>query len=180
MGNTRRRGPARIASRLAALLLLVPVACGGALPIGDLLVGPQDFPDQDVTRTGFQTDQSAEGHPTAYAELSASGFTLRQSLVKFDSEGSARAALAGINQQWEQLARANDRITLHQSALTPLQNFDREHTSGVLEEAGGDQETWSLILVEGRVLVRLAISGASGLELLPYLAEKARAKASRQ
>ena len=97
--------------------------------------------------------------------------------MKFDSEGSARATLAAVKQQWEQLARANHRFTLVQSQLAQLRVSDQELVSGVLVETRGGETTSTLIFVEGRALLRLTISGDAGQELLPAYAEKARIKA---
>ena len=120
------------------LLLLVAVGCGGDSPaIGDLLLGPGDFPGQAVTRTGFQVGQGASGEPTGYVELAGPGFALQYSLVKFDSEGSARAVLAAVKQQWEQLARTNSRFTLVQPELAQLRVSGRELVSRMLVESGG-------------------------------------------
>ena len=43
----------------------------------------------------------------------------------FDSGDSARAALAGVNLHWEQLARDNDSTTLFSNGLAPLAIADR-------------------------------------------------------
>ena len=164
---------------MAAILLLAAVGCGGGPAIGDLLLGPDDLPGQAVTQTDVQIGHGASGEPTAYVELTAPGFTLQHSLVKFDSEDSARTALAGIKQDWEQLARLNHRISLVQSELAQLHIPDRELVSGVLVETRGGETVSTLIFVEGRALVRLTISGDTGQELLPAYAEKARIKAAQ-
>ena len=177
MGGSGRQRPIGIAGGLAGILLLV-AACGGGSPaIGDLLLGPEDFSGQAVTRTGIQVGQAASGEPTAYVKLTGPGFSLQHSLVKFDSEGSARAALAAVKQQWEQLARANHRFTLVQPELAQLRVSGRELVSGVLVEIRGEGTVSTLIFVEGRALVRMTISGDAGRALLPAYAEKARIKA---
>ena len=180
MGRTGRRRPARIAAHLAAALLLLATACGGGAPaISDLSLAPSDFPGRPVTRTGFESGQTTQGQPTAITELAGPGFTLQHSLVIFDDGVSARAALAGVKLQWEQLARGNDSTTLRRDDLAPLAIADRELVTGVLVEVRAGNQTSSLIFVQGSVLVRLTISGTSGKELVPSYAEKARVKAAR-
>ena len=166
---------------MTAALLLLATACGGGTPgITKLLLGPGDFPGGAVTRTGFESGPTAEGQPTAITELTGPGFTIQHGLVIFDSGDSARAALAGVNLHWEQLARDNDSTTLFSNGLAPLAIADRELVTGVLEEVRAGNVTSSLIFVQGSVLVRLTISGNSGKELLPSYAEKARVKAARR
>ena len=181
MGPTGRRRSAGIAAHLAAALLLLATACGGDNPaISELLLAPGDFPGRSVTRTGAQTGQTAEDQPTAITELADSGFNIRHSLVIFDSQDLARAALAGVKIQWEHLAGDNDSATLITDGLAPLAIADPELVTGVLEEVRAENQISSLIFVQGRVLVRLTISGESGKELLLSYAEKARVKAARQ
>ena len=166
---------------MAAALLLLSTACGGGTPaISELLLGPADFPGRPVTRTGVQTGRTAEGQPTAITELADPGFTIQHSLVIFDTQESARAAVAGVKLQWEQLARNNDGTTLFRDDLAPLAIADPELVAGVLEEVRTGNRTSSLIFVQGSVLVRLTISGTSGKELLPSYAETARVKAARR
>ena len=138
MGRTGRERSAGIAAQLAAALLLLSTACGGGAPgISELLPGPADFPGQAFTRTSFESGQTAQGQPTAIAELAGPGFTLQHSLVIFDDGDSARAALAGVKLQWEQLSRDNDSTTLFRDDLAPLAIADRELVTGVLEEVQG-------------------------------------------
>ena len=181
MGRTGRGRSAGIAANLAAALLFLSTACGGGAPsMSELLLGPADFPGLKVTRTGFESGQTAEGQPTAIAELSGPGFTLQHSLVIFDDRDSARATLEGVKLQWEQLARENNSTTLFGDGLASLAIGDQELVTGVLEEVRAGNRTSSLIFVQGRVLVRLAISGTSGKELLASYAEMARVKAARR
>ena len=144
------------------------------------MLGPGDFSGQAVTRTGFESGQTAQGQPTAFGELAGPDFTLQQSLVIFDDEDSASAALAGVNLQWEQQARDNNSTSLFRDDLAPLAIPDRELVTGLLEEVRAGNRTSSLIFVQGSVLVRLTISGTSGQELLLSYAEKARVKAARR
>ena len=179
MGRTGRKRSAGIAGTLAATLLLLAMACGGDSPdITELLLAPGDFSGRQLTQISLQTGETAEDQPTAITELADSGFTILHSLVIFDTQNSARAALAGVNLQWEQLARDNDGTTLSSDDLAPLAIANRELVAGLLEEAWAGNQTSSLIFVQGRVLVRLTISGASGKELLLSYAEKARVKAA--
>ena len=181
MGRPGRRRSAGIAAHLAALLLVLATACGGGTPaISELLLAPADFPGRQVTRTGVQTGQTAEDQPTAITELAAPGFSIRHSLVIFDNRESARVALAGVRLQLEQLARDNDTTTLVGDDLAPLAIADRGLVTGVLEEVRAGNQTSSLVFVQGRILVRLTMSGTSGKELLLVYAEKARVKAARR
>ena len=181
MGRTGRRRSTGIAAHLAALLLVVAAACGGGAPaISELLLVPGDFPGRPVTRTSVQTGQTAEDQPTAITELAAPGFSIQHSLVIFDTRESARVALAGVRLQLEQLARDNDGTTLVGDDLAPLAIADRGLVTGVLEEVRAGNQTSSLIFVQGRILVRLTIFGASGKELLLVSAEKARVKAAQR
>ena len=181
MGRTGRRRSAGIAAHLAAALLLLTTACGGGDPgISELLLAPGDFPDRQVTQISVQTGETDEDQPTAITELALSGSTIQHSLVIFDTQDSARAALAGVKLQWEQLARNIDGTSLVGDDLAPLAMADRELVAGVLEEVRAGKHTSSLIFVQGRVLVRLTISGTSEKEPLTSYAEKARVKAARR
>ena len=181
MGPSGRRRSAGIAAPLAATLLLLATACGGGSPaISELLLAPVDFSGRQVKQISLQTGETAEEQPTAITELAASGFTVLHSLVIFETQNSARAALAGVKLQWEQLARDNDGTILSSDDLAPLAIANRELVAGVLEEVRAGNQISSLIFVQGRVLVRLTISGTSGKELLLSYAEKARVKAARQ
>ena len=167
MGRTGKKPSAGIAATLAATLLLLAMACGGGSPdISELLLAPGDLSGRQVTQISLQTGETAEEQPTAITELAASDFTVLHSLVIFETQNSARAALAGVKLQWEQLARDNDGTTLSNDDLAPLAIASGELVAGVLEELRAGNQTSSLIFVQGRVLVRLTISGTSGMELL--------------
>ena len=181
MGRTGRRRSFGIAANLAAALFLLASACGSDAPaISELLLAPGDFSGQRATRTSIQTGETADGQPTAITELAVPGFSIQHSLVIFDTQELARAALAGVNLQWEQLADGNDGTTLFRGDLAPLAVADRELVAGVIEEVRAGHQTSSVIFVQGRVLVRLTISGASAKDLLLSYAEKARVKAARR
>ena len=181
MGRTGRGRPAGIAAHLAAILLIVATACGGGTPaISELLLAPADFPGQPFSRTSVDTGQTAEDQPTAITELAAPGFSIQHSLVIYDTQESARVALAGVRLQLDQLARDNETTTLVRDDLAPLAIADRGLVTGVLEEVRAGNQTSSLIFVQGRILVRLTMSGTSGRELLLAYAEKARVKAARR
>lgn len=181
MGRTGRSRLAGIAVHLAAVLLLIATACGGDSPaISELLLAPDDFPGRLVTRTGVQTGQTSEGQPTAITEFVDSGFIVQHSLVIFDTPGTARAALAGVSRQWEQLAADNDGTTLFRDGLAPLAITNPELVAGVLEEVRSGNQTSSMIFIQGSVLVRLTVSGAPGKEQLLAYAEQARVKAERR
>lgn len=181
MGRTGRKRKAGIAAHLAAALVLLATACGGSTPaISELLLAPGDLPGQGVIRSDVQTGQTAQGEPTAIAELTASGFTMLHSLVIFDTRESARTALSGVRLQWEQLAGDNDTTNLISGDLAPLDIADRELVAGVLEEVRAGNPASSVIFVQGRVLVRLTITGETENESLLSYAERARVKAARR
>ena len=181
MGHTGRQRAAGIAAYLAAALLLLAIACGGDPPaISELLLVPGDFPGQAVTQASVATGETAEDHSTAITELVFAGFSIQHSLVIFDTETSARDALAGVNLQWEQLAGSNDSTTLFRDNLAPLTITGQDLATGVLVEVRDGNTVSSLIFVQGSVLVRLTISGVSGKDLLLTYAEIARVKAARR
>lgn len=181
MGHTGRQRTAGIAAYLAAALLLLAMACGGDPPaIAELLLVPGDFPGQPVTQASVDTGETAEDHPTAITELVFPGFSIQHSLVIFDTQTSARDTLAGVNLQWEQLAGSNDSTTLFRDNLAPLAITGQDLAAGVLVEVRNGNVVSSLIFVQGSVLVRLTISGASGKDLLLSYAEIARVKAARR
>ena len=180
MGYTGIRRSAGIAGHLAAALLLTSLACGGdSAGVSELLLGTGDFASPEINRTGFESGKTALGHQTAIAELAGPGFVLQHSLVIFNDEASAHTALAGVKLQWEHQARDSDTSTLIRDHLPILSNLAQGLVAGLLEEVRAGNSTSSLIFVEGRVLVRLTMTGPSGRELLATYAEKARLKASR-
>ena len=181
MGHTGRQRAAGIAAYLAAALLLLAIACGGDPPaISELLLVPGDFPGQAVTQASIATGETAEDHSTAITELVFAGFSIQHSLVIFDTQTFARDALAGVNLQWEQLAGSNDSTTLFRDNLEPLTITGQDLAAGVLVEVRDANTISSLIFVQGSILVRLTISGASGKDLLLSYAEIARVKAARR
>ena len=168
MGRPRNRGIARSVAWSTCLVLLSLAACTAAQPrVSDLLLSPDDFPGIEVTRTAFQVNETADGEPAGQVELSGPGFTIKQSLVLFETEEAALSVLAAI--KLDQIG---------QGIAAPRERGRFEDVSGVLHEARGGDGASSLFFVQRRAFVRITISGPERLRLLFPYAEKARVKAA--
>lgn len=166
MGRARSRPVAGPGAWLTVFVLLPLAACSLAQPsISDLLLSPGDFPEIVVTRTDLQVGETVDGEPTGQVVLSGPDFTLRQSVVLFETREKARSVLAGIKA--DQTARG---ITL------PGERGAFDDVSGVLHEVRGVTTASNLFFVQRRVFARVTVSGPQRLTLLPLYAEKARVK----
>ena len=169
MGHHRRGRLAALPGSMAVALILLLAACSsGQREIRDLLLGPGDFTPLAVVETSFQVAETTDGQPAGQVTLSGPGFELLQSLVMFETNGEARAVLAGIKE--DQAAQGT----------SPTASGRFQDVSGVLNEARGGEATSTLFFVQGRALVRVSLSGPNRQQLLLDYAEKARSKASRQ
>lgn len=167
MGRPRRKlGVHQAAVTALGLAALVSaVSCGGG-SVGDLLLGPGDFPGLTVTERVSQVTETAQGQETAQVEIEGPDFLLSESLVVFESKEAARSVLIGIKE--DQSAQG----------IPPADIEKFEDVSGILSEVRDGQESLSIFFVQGRTLVRVTVSGPNRRALLPLYAEKAKAKIS--
>ena len=162
------------------LRLLVPIglffvsammlaACSGdPAPPRDLLLGPGEFPGQEVTETGRETGETSLDEPAVQVELSGPDFILLESLVLFKAENQARTILAGIKQ---------DQIAQGVTAV-PVAGF--EDNSGVVDDQLHGDDASTLFFVQGRALVRITLTGAGRADRVWEIAGLAREKSRKQ
>ena len=150
---------------LLALFAVLLAACSsGSTAPRDLLLGPEDFPGQEVTETSRENGETSQFEPAVQVELNSPDFTMLESLVLFDSNHLALTILGGIKQ--DQIAQG---VTAQ-----PVEGF--EDNSGVLVEQLHGQPASTLFFVEGRALVRITLSGSAQAERVWEIARLAREK----
>ena len=109
---------------LIILIAVILSGCsGGSTPPRELLLSPDDFPDQVVTETIQASEDSNLSAAAVLVELKGSEFALLESLVLFESNEVATKVLAEIKR--DQLAQGVD--------AHPKNGFD--DNSGVMAEA---------------------------------------------
>ena len=126
----------------AALLL---VACNSEVTgePGNLLLSPDDFSGVSVSVASASEQESLDG-PSAQVELEGPDFRVLQSLLIFETEEAALAALDAI--------RA-DLVSRGETGPGERQ------TSGVFNDRIGVEDAASLFFIERNALVRLTVSG---------------------
>ena len=150
---------------LIILVAVVLAGCsGGSTPPRELLLSPDDFPDQVVTETPQEIEDSNLSEAAVLVELNGSEFTLLESLVLFESKEVAAKILAEIKQ--DQLAQGVD--------AHPENGFD--DNSGIMAEALNSEEGSTLFFVEGVALVRVTLSGRNHADRIWGFARLAREK----
>jgi hypothetical protein len=151
-----------------SLIILVTVALagcsGGSTPPRELLLSPDDFPDQAVTETIQEIEDSNLSEAAVLVELTGSEFTLLESLVLFESDDVAAKVLAEIKQ--DQLAQGVD--------AHPENGFD--DNSGIMAEALNGEAGSTLFFVEGAALVRVTLNGRNHADRVWGFARLAREK----
>ena len=149
------------------VLLLVLAGCSGdSKPPRDLLLNPRDFPDQTVTHSVQEIDDSLLDGAAVLVELVGPDFTLLESLVLFESDSLALKVLDEIKQ--DQLAQGVIAET--------LEGFDGN--SGIMDETLRGEEGSTLFFVEGSALVRITLSGANHAEKAWEIAHLAQKKST--
>ena len=152
-----------------AIIFLVMMACSGeSLPLPELLLNQEDFPDVSVVETDRQVGVTSDGQPSGLIALSGPDFTVLHSIVMFESDSAALSTLSGIKS--DQIAQG----------VTAEEMPGFKDATGVREEVRGDEETATLFFVEGTALVKVTVTGVERRRLLSRLAEAARDKAGRQ
>jgi hypothetical protein len=152
---------------LIILVVVLLAGCsGGSKPPRELLLSPYDFPDQTVTQTIQEIEDSELSDAAVLVELQGPGFTLLESLVLFESDEIAAKILSEIMQDQE--AQGVD--------APPEDGF--EVNSGVMAESLNGQEGSTLFFVEGSALVRITLSGENHAERVWDFARLARKKLS--
>ena len=150
---------------LLSLFAVLLVACfSGPAPPQDLLLGPEDFRNIVVTETNREGRETNLDEPAVQVELTSPDFTLLESLVLFEDEDIALTILAGIKQ---------DQIS---QGVTPEPMEGFEDNSGVLSEKMHGEDASTLFFVEGRVLVRITLSGDGQADDVWVFARLARKK----
>ena len=150
---------------LIILVTVVLAGCsGGSTPPRELLLSPDDFPDQVVTETMQEIEDSNLPEAVVLVELKGSAFTLLESLVLLESKEVAAKVLAEIKQ--DQLAQGVD--------AHPENGFD--DNSGIMAETLNGEEGSTLFFVEGIALVRVTLSGRNHADRIWGFARLAREK----
>ena len=152
---------------LALGTLLAIAACTGeSTPPRDLLLHPSDFPDQSLTQSLETIDDSLLDGPAVLVKLNGPVFNILESLVLFESEVLALNVLAEIKQ---------DQLT--QGVFSnPEKGFD-DH-SGIMYETLNGEDGSTLFFVEGRALVRIAVTGENHPDKIWEIARIARKKSA--
>ena len=163
--NSRLFSGLSIQVGLIILVAVVLAGCsGGSTPPRELLLSPDDFPDQVVTETIQEIDDSNLSEAAVLVELNGSEFTLLESLVLFESKEVAAKILAEIKQ--DQLAQGVD--------AHPENGFD--DNSGIMAESLRGEDASTLFFVKGRALVRITLSGENHAGKVWEMARMARKK----
>jgi len=150
---------------LIILLAVILAGCSAeSTSPRELLLSPNDFPDQVVTETIQAIEDSNLSEAAVLVELKGSEFTLLESLVLFESNEVAAMVLAEIKQ--DQLAQGVD--------AHPKNGFD--DNSGIMAEALNGEEGSTLFFVEGAALVRVTLSGRNHADKVWGFARLAREK----
>ena len=150
---------------LIILVAIVLAGCsGGPTPPRELLLSPDDFPDQVVTETVQEVEDSNLSEAAVLVELNGSEFALLESLVLFESNEVAAKVLAEIKQ--DQLAQGVE--------ARPENGFD--DNSGIMAEALNGEEGSTLFFVDGAALVRVTLSGKNHADRVWGFARLAREK----
>ena len=154
---------------LLSLCLITLAACSGdPTPPSDLLLGPEDFPDQEVSETSRETTEISSDEPAVQVELTTANFTLLESLVLFESEDLALNIIESIK---------GDQI-LQGITAEPVDGFD--DNTGVLDDQLNGDDASTLFFVQGRALVRITLTGEGRAENLWKIAALAREKSRKQ
>ena len=154
---------------LLSLCLITLAACSGdQTPPRDLLLGPEDFPDQEVSATSRETAEISLDEPAVQVELTTANFTLLESLVLFESEDLALNIIESIK---------GDQI-LQGITAQPVDGFD--DNTGVLDDQLNGDDASTLFFVQGRALVRITLTGEGRAENLWKIAALAREKSRKQ
>ena len=150
------------------LIILVSVmlagCSGGSTPPRELLLSPDDFPDQLVSETIQAIEDSHLSEVAVLVELKGSEFALLESLVLFESNEVATKVLAEIKQ--DQLAQGVD--------AHPKNGFD--DNSGIMAEGLNGEDGSTVFFVEGAALVRVTLSGRNHADRVWGFARLAREK----
>ena len=152
---------------LVLVTLLVVTGCSGeSNPPRDLLLHPSDFPDQALNQSLQTIDDSLLDGPAVLVKLNGPVFNILESLVLFESEVLALNVLAEIKQ---------DQLT--QGVFSnPEKGFD-DH-SGIMYETLNGEDGSTLFFVEGRALVRIAVTGENHPDKIWEIARIARKKSA--
>jgi hypothetical protein len=154
---------------LIILVAVVLAGCsGGSTPPRELLLSPDDFPDQVVTETIQEIEDSNLSEAAVLVELKGSEFTLLESLVLFESKEVAAKVLAEIKQ--DQLAQYVD--------AHPQNGF--ADNSGIMAESLNGEEGSTLFFIEGAALVRVTLSGRNHADRIWGFARLAREKSGNE
>ena len=157
--------PLPITLLLIALLPISLAACSTApAPPDDLLLTRNDFPTDSVIEIPEEPGATNKDEPTVQVKLKAPRFTILESLVLFESRELALAILAGINQDHTALGVVS----------TSAEEFD--DSSGVIVERLDGKPASTVFFVEGRVLVKITVSGDNGVASVWEIARRAREK----
>ena len=163
--NSRLFSGRSIKVGLIILVAVVLAGCsGGSTPPRELLLSPDDYPDQIVTETIQEIEDSNLSGVAVLVELKGSEYALLESLVLFESNEVAAKVLAEIKQ--DQLAQGVDAY--------PENGFD--DNSGIMAEALNGEEGSTLFFVEGAALVRVTLSGRNHADRVWVFARLAREK----
>ena len=153
---------------LIILIAVILSGCsGGSTSPRELLLSPDDFPDQVVTETIQASEDSNLSAAAVLVELKGSEFALLESLVLFESDEVATKVLAEIKR--DQLAQGVD--------AHPKKGFD--DNSGIMAEALNGEEGSTLFFVEGAALVRVTLSGRNHADKVWGFARLAREKSGK-
>lgn len=149
-----------------AILLVLAGCSGGSTPPRDLLLNPRDFPDQTVTHSIQEIDDSLLEGAAVLVELNGPDFILLESLVLFESDALAMKVLDEIKQ--DQLA---------QGVIAEAQD-EFDGNSGIMAETLRGEAGSTLFFVEGSALVRITLSGENHAEKAWEMARLARKKSA--
>ena len=154
-----------LAISLFTLFAISMAACSNeSTPPSDLLLDSNDFPEMNITEISRGVGSTDSERPAVQVELRANGFTILESLVVFENKDLALSILTSIKQ--DQTGQGVGSV--------PVEGFD--DNSGVMVEHLDDDEKSTVFFVEGRVLVRITVSGEEAIESIWEIASRAREK----